>query len=101
MDARSAYCRARSAAAGRCGRRARRPEPAARTRMRVIMADPRNEQGAAAAAIPPAEALALARRGEGAAALEAIERAIEAAPEGIEGYLAKGRIVRIAGGDHG
>lgn len=48
-----------------------------------------------------AEALAHAQRGAWAAALEAVERAIAATPEAPEPYIAKGRILRASGGDHG
>jgi tetratricopeptide (TPR) repeat protein len=48
-----------------------------------------------------ADALALAQRAEWSQALAAVERAIEAAPETPEPYLAKGRILRAADGDQG
>jgi tetratricopeptide (TPR) repeat protein len=48
-----------------------------------------------------AEALALAQRGHWAAALQAVDRAIEAAPDAPEPYLARGRILRASGGDQG
>lgn len=48
-----------------------------------------------------ASALSLAQRAEWSAALAAVERAIEAAPEAPEPYLAKGRILRASDGDQG
>jgi tetratricopeptide (TPR) repeat protein len=57
--------------------------------------------GAPASTEAAGAALELARRGDAAAALEAVDRAIDAAPEAIDGYLAKGRILRLAKGDHG
>jgi tetratricopeptide (TPR) repeat protein len=48
-----------------------------------------------------AEALALAQRGEWTKALAAVERAALAAPDSLEPFLVKGRILRASGAEHG
>jgi tetratricopeptide (TPR) repeat protein len=53
------------------------------------------------ALLSPDGAREAARGGDVAAALAACERAIEAAPDGLLWYLAKGRILRESGGDAG